>query len=208
VVPPLPPGADRGVTAVSIAIMAHPERAAWVDELRAELGPVPVAWARPPWATVRDRGPVWRTCREAMLLHADAPYHCVLQDDTVLGADFRARLECMVEAGEYIYCLFWRPHHGYPMEATIARRLERVGHFTKLGGSMFGVGMVYPTRYIADIVAFGDRQGRAADDMRVRGWAIANQVETYVPLPSLVDHRGDRSLHDPNLPIRKAWRFA
>jgi hypothetical protein len=196
------------VTAVSIAIMAHPERAAWVDELRAQLGPVPVAWARPPWATVRDREPVWRTCRAAMLMHDGAPFHCVIQDDAVLGADFVGRLERLVTAGEYVYCLFWRPHTGYPMEARLAAINEDAGGFTKLGGSMFGVGIAYPSRYIPEIVKFGDRQGRAADDMRVKAWAIGAGIKTYIPLPSLLDHRGDRSLHDPSLPIRRAWRFA
>jgi hypothetical protein len=207
-VSPLPPGHHGGVTDVSIAIMAHPDRRVWVDELQAQLGPVPVAWARPPWATVRDREPIWRTCRQAMLLHDDAPFHCVIQDDAVLGHDFGARLERLVEAGDYIYCLFWRPHTGYPMEARLAQMNEPDGYFKKLGGSMFGVAVVYPTRFIPEIVKAGDREGRAADDMRVKKWAILNHVETYIPLPSLVDHRGDTSFHDPSLPIRRAWRFA
>ncbi len=193
---------------VSLAIMAHPSRAAWVDELQETLGDVPVAWAQPPYATPHDRGAVWRTCREALLLHTDAPFHCIVQDDAVLGGDFIDRLERMVEAGDYLYMLFWRPKQGFPVEYHMAHRARRHGFFIKDGGSMLGVGMVYPTARIDDLIAFADAEEPSmSDDERVKTWSVARGVQTYVPIPSLVNHRGEVSLVWHGGRRRVAWAF-
>ncbi len=194
---------------VSVAIMAHPDRAAWVTDLQATLGPVPVAWAEPPYADEDDRSPVWRTCRAALLLHTDAPFHCVLQDDAVLGHDFTARLERLVEAGEFIYMLFFRQKRAYQEANALAiASLER-GYFTMRGGPMLGVGLVFPTDRIADLVQFGDGADPVfADDERIKEWAKKRRLTTYVPMPSMVNHRGTESLVGHRIPNRVAWRFA
>jgi hypothetical protein len=194
---------------VSYAVMAHPERAAWVAELQQTLGDVPVAWAEPPYATPQDRSAVWRTCREALLLHTDAPFHCVIQDDAVLAPRFTDRVEQMVEAGDYLYMLFWRPKLGYREEQHLAfRAFRRPGYFIKSGGAMLGVAMIYPTHLIPDIVAFCDAfDPTKSDDERVKGWADDRGISTYVPLPSPVNHRGDKSLVWHGGRKRVAWRF-
>jgi hypothetical protein len=190
--------------------MAHPDRVAWVGALQQTLGPVPVAWAAPPYATEDDRGPVWRTCREALLSHGDQPFHCVLQDDAVLGEDFLARVEELTGLGDNVYMLFWRPKRSYPDELEMAREASRTGgdHFVKLGGSLLGVGVVYPTKLIPDIVAFADAMDPLwSDDDRVKTWVRARGVRTVVPIPSLVDHRDGASLVGHDIPGRRAWRF-
>ena len=194
---------------VSFAIMAHPSRAPLVAELQERLGPIPVAWAEPPYATPHDRGATWRTCRAALLLHTDVQFHCVIQDDAVPCADFATRIERLVTAGDYLYMLFWRRKQGHREEEHAAIRARRVGYFIKSGGSMLGVGMIYPTHLIDDLVAFGDAQSpEMSDDERVKVWAVERKVQTYVPIPSLVDHRGEESLVWHGGRRRVAWRFA
>lgn len=198
------------MTAVSLAIMAHPSRAAYVAELQAKVGPVPVAWAEPPFVTSHhDRSAVYRTFRTALLMHDDAPFHCVIQDDAVPCRGFRARLERLVEAGDYLYMLFWRPKRAYMAEYREASRSLRRGHFVKQDGSMLGVGMAYPTDRIPDLIAYADAlPPNLSDDQRVKLWHDDRGLSTYVPLPSLVDHRGDDSLVWHGGRRRTAWKFA
>lgn len=194
---------------VSYAIQAHPSRSAMVADLQSRLGPVPVAWAAEPYATPYDRGPVWRTFRSALQLHTDAPFHCVIQDDALPCRDFTERLETLVTAGEFLYMLFWRPKRSYFTETSQAKRGLRHGYFIKVSGSMLGVGMAYPTDRIDDLIAFGDTlEPHLSDDERVKVWADDRGIRTYVPIPSLVDHRGDQSLVWQGGRRRVAWRFA
>lgn len=189
----------------SIAIMAHPSRAAYVDELRATLGDVPVAWHEGPDATREDRSPIWRTRRAALLLHGDDPFHCVIQDDAILGQDFRARLDALC-TGDYLYGLFYRRSPRWAEVHKIAMRSVRRGGFTA-PGFVRGVGLALPTVRIPDLVTFGDAVGdRRGDDYRIKHWAIARGLETYLPLPSMVDHRLGPSLARHN-GDRQAWRF-
>ena len=188
---------------VSYAIMAHPSRRRFVRALQRELGDVPVSWAQEPFAEPGFREPVWKTCRAAMLLHTDAPFHCVIQDDALPCPDFRAKVEALVETGEYIYQLFYRNKGSWPE----VKRLARPGVDFTYRGRLLGPAVVYPTRFIPDIVAACDAMSsRLGSDDRIKVWA-ADHVDTYVPLPSLVDHRVGKSLigHPER---RVAWRVA
>lgn len=196
---------------VSIAIQAHPARRPWVEALVTELGPeVRVAWAEPPYATATDWRPIWRTKRAALIagLDRDAPFHCVLQDDAVLAPDFVARLERLVDAGPFLYMLFFRKKRAYPAINKLADLMLGDGGFVTTSGPILGPGLVFPRATIAPIVAFGDADpGLDGDDDRIRRWVRATGHPVYVPLPSLVDHREGRSLigHPDG---RQAWRFA
>jgi hypothetical protein len=190
---------------VSIAIQAHPARSRYVDDLVRHLGPVPIAWAREPFATREDTSPTWTSKREALLLHDDAPFHCVIQDDALLGRDFRPRLEALVEAGDYVYGLFYRHK---PNRDDLRQRARRAGDHFMAPGFLLGVGVVVPTAWVEDLVAYGDRVGGTrGDDFRMKRWMAARGLETYVPLPSLVDHRPGPSIVGHN-GDRVAWRFA
>jgi hypothetical protein len=187
---------------VSYSIMAHPSRAAFVAELLAELGPVPVAWAVPPYAEPGYREPVWRTNRAALLLHTDAPYHCVLQDDVLLCPDFRTKVEALATE-DVLYMLFFRKKRTW----RDVNHLADSGDF-RVRGRLLGPAVVYPTHRIPDVIRFCDRmQPDLGSDDRIKVWARKRRVDTYVPIPSLVDHRVGRSLvgHPER---RVAWRVA
>jgi hypothetical protein len=186
---------------VSYAIMAHPRRRRFVARLQAQLGDVPVAWAEPPYAHTGYREPVWRTCREAMRLHTDAEFHCVIQDDALPCSDFVERVEALVERGEYIYQLFYRNKGSWPE----VKKLAAPGVDFTYRGRLLGPAVVYPTRILPDLIAACDAMPRRlGSDDRIKVWA-ADHIDTYVPLPSLVDHRvGDSFLGHP---VRRvAWK--
>lgn len=192
---------------VSLAIMAHPSRQAWVDRLIDQLPEARVAWAQTPYATIDDQAPVWDT-RKAALRLADGEYHCVLQDDVVLCPDFRERLTALCEGlGDRVAMLFYRhKRSAYPTEVQAAIENRRRGGFTTMG-MVLGPGLVFPADRIADLIEHGDDGSTDGDDPRMQRWAMARGIETWIPLPSLVDHR-----HGPSLVghsgWRRAWRFA
>lgn len=188
----------------SIAIMAHPSRATWVAELLEELGPVPVAWAREPYATSGDQAPVWET-RKAALAMAEAEFHCVLQDDVVLARGFRERLGSLPMAPDRIGMLFYRHKYHRPEARIAARRALGAGGFLT-HGMVLGPGLVFPTERIADLIVSGEDGTSDGDDPRIERWAVSRGIGTWVPIPSLVDHRRGPSLvgHSPR---RRAWRF-
>lgn len=188
---------------VSYAIMAHPSRESYVHELREQLGDVPVAWAEPPYAEPGYREPVWRTCRAAMLLHTEAEFHCVIQDDALPCPDFRAKVDELVTRGDFIYQLFYRNKGSWPDVKVLAKP----GVDFTYRGRLLGPAVVYPTRVLPDLIAACDAMPRRlGSDDRIKVWA-ADHIDTYVPLPSLVDHRvGPSFLGHPR--SRVAWRVA
>lgn len=188
---------------VSYAIMAHPSRRAFVDELLATIGDMPVAWAEPPYAAPGYRVPVWRTCREAMRMHTDAEYHCVIQDDALPCLRFRERVEALA-TGDYLYALFYRNKGSWPE----VKRLARPGVDFTVRGRLLGPAVVYPTRRIEDCIEYCDRlPDSLGSDDRIKVWAKDRGVDTYFPIPSLVDHRvGPSFLGHPKR--RTAWRLA
>ena len=188
---------------VSYSIMAHPSRQRYVDFLQRKLGPIPVAWAKPPYAEAGYREPVWLTCRAAMRLHIDAPFHCVIQDDALPCPDFQERVEALVQNGDYIYQLFYRNKGSWPE----VKKLAAPGVDFTYRGRLLGPAVVYPTRILPDLIDACDAMdARLGSDDRIKVWAAAN-IDTYVPLPSLVDHRVGRSLvgHPER---RVAWKVA
>lgn len=188
---------------VSFAIMAHPSRSRFVRDLLRELGDIPVAWAQPPYAEPGYREPVWRTCREAMQLHDGSEFHCVIQDDALPCPDFRAKVDELVQRGEFIYQLFYRNKGSWPE----VRQLAKPGVDFTYRGRLLGPAVIYPTRVLPDLIAACDQmETRLGSDDRIKVWAEAN-IDTYVPLPSLVNHRiGPSLLGHPER--RVAWRVA
>lgn len=191
--------------------MAHPSRKAWVNDLLKQLGDVPVAWAEPPWATPKHQEAIWRTRRAALLTHTDAPFHCIVQDDAILARDFVRRVSSLVDHGDrYLYMLFYRNKRGWDQAIRLAHEAERTnrGYFTIPYTCMLGPGVVIPTARIPDLIAFGDQcEARLGDDPRMKLWMRQNDLEFFVPIPSLVNHRaGESFIGHPQQ--RVAWRFA
>jgi hypothetical protein len=178
---------------LSASIMAHPDRSAEVDRLRAVLDrPVPVHWddEGPPSGNA-DR--VWRTARGGWsLADPDAHWHALIQDDAVPCADFLAGLErALVNVpGDCVVSPYLGTGRNVPIRwEAMARAAEHSGApWVRSRKLMWGVCIVLPVRRIPEMIEYADRRPGVPDDMRVAGWAENTGREVWYTWPSLVDH--------------------
>ena len=184
---------------VSAAIMAHPDRAEMVADLRFRLDRVPAIHWDPGGPPSGNGDRVWSVARAAWLKYDPAAdYHVLIQDDAIACKHLLAGIEAALDhvpAGSIL-----SPYLGTGRMAT-ARwdHLERVADaagaaFIRADRVMWGVCLVVPTVDISDMIAWCDRKGGVPDDMRVSGWAQRNDREVWYTWPSLVDHRTVPSL--------------
>lgn len=184
---------------VSAAIMAHPDRAEFVAELRFKLDRVPGIYWDPGGPPSGNGDRVWSVARAAWsMFDPAADYHVLIQDDAIVCPDLLAGIEQALDhvpAGAVL-----SPYLGTGRMAP-ARwdHLERMADdsgasFVRAERLMWGVCLALPTVDIPDMIAWADRRGGVPDDMRVGGWAKRNDREVWYTWPSLVDHRTVPSL--------------
>lgn len=190
---PAQPGGDDWVQPrLSVAVMAHPARAAQVEELCARLD----RRVRIVWDEKQDR---WDTGRRSQLaFDPEATHHLVVQDDAVVPRDFIAGVERACGyipqgAAMSLYLGAVRPH-----SARIARAVRVAGHdvsWIVMRDLHWGVGVVLPTGIIQQLIRDSDRRPNIAEyDRRMSRWLVGRQIEVWYTWPSLVDHR-----HGPSL---------
>jgi hypothetical protein len=184
---------------VSAAVMAHPDRAAYVQQLQASLDyPVSVYWdpAGPP-SGHGDR--VWSVARQAWLLFDPAAdYHVLIQDDAIACPDLLAGIEAALE--HVTPGAILSPYLGTGRMAparwdTLERMADAAGaSFVRGERVMWGVCLAVPVIDIPAMIDWCDRRAGVPDDMRVGGWAKREHREVWYTWPSLVDHRTVPSL--------------
>jgi len=176
---------------VSVAIMAHPRRAAFIPELEAALDrPATVVW---------DDGANsrWGTGRRALLAYdPDATHHLVIQDDSVIPRDLVAGLEQALEHApqDVPVCLYVgkvRPYR--EMVTEYVNRAQDVSWLV-MDRLNWGVAVVLPTKYIDELVAWCDGFDIPNYDSRMSKWFETQGIPVWYPWPSLVDHRESPSL--------------
>lgn len=179
---------------LSAAIMAHPDRAAMVDELRRDLDrDVPVVWDQ-----IGDRHDTG--VRSLENYNPSATHHLVLQDDALICRDLLAGTERALAhlPQDVPVCLYIGQVK--PFRATIARAVQRATPGTSwltMQGIYWGVGIVVPTRDLPELTAwFRGREGQRVTnyDRRVSSWYALRDATVWYPWPSLVDHRDGDSL--------------
>lgn len=171
---------------MSFALMAHPSRKPFVDELAAQLPEAEVVWD-----TNNDR---WTTGRNSLLAFdpADA-WHCVVQDDALLCPDFAAGVAKVAEsAGEMPVSLYTgkvRPHQ-HTVTPAVRRAIREGVPWIVMSGPLWGVGLIIPTAHIPDLVAWGDEHpGIRNYDRRIEAFYVEREMLCRYTVPSLVDHR-------------------
>lgn len=173
---------------VSVAIMAHPKRAAYVDELCRDLDRQPIVV----WDEHQDR---WDTGRRAVAAYAKgATHHLVLQDDAVVSRDLVASVEQIVSAvSDNPVCLFWShgANRAHQRTNALADSVSPPA-WVVFEGPWWGVAVVFPTKLIAKMLQLADRPRESrAYDKRLSGALVRMGIDTFYLLPSLVDHRLD-----------------
>jgi hypothetical protein len=177
---------------VSVAIMAHPRRAAFVPELEAALDrPATVVW---------DDGSDsrWGTGRRALLAYdPDATHHLVIQDDAVIPRDLVAGVEAALAhtPGDVPLCLYVGKVR--PYREMVTEYVHKAGGNTSwlvMDRLNWGVAVVLPVPMVAAVVAAGDAQSIPNYDSRMSTYFEDNHIPVWYPWPSLVDHRESPSL--------------
>lgn len=171
---------------LSVALMGHPKRQRFIDELTPQLPGAEVVLDRE-----NDR---WETGRRSLLaFDPAATHHLVVQDDAVLSRDLLPACEMVAEAaGERPVALYTgkvRPHQNTVTPAY--RRARRSGSpWLEMEGPWWGVAIIIPTAHIPDVVAWGDQASRIRNyDRRIAAWYERAGIDCWYTVPSLVDHR-------------------
>lgn len=186
---------------LSVAIMAHPNRASRIPYLLQALDY--------PTAVVMDtKNDRWETgARSLMAYNQNAEYHLVVQDDAVIPKNF---IPILHEALDEV-----------PENSPLALYIGNIRRFTKtieksmhsnvswirMPGVNWGVGLVIPTKHIPDLVEFGNKRPEPNYDMRISRFYERRKIDCWYPFPSLVDHDSLPSLVPGRGSKRHAWKF-
>ncbi|HEV2927278.1 MAG TPA: hypothetical protein VGW74_01185 [Propionibacteriaceae bacterium] len=195
---------------VSVAVMAHPKRRAFIPDLLARLDrPAEVVWDQ--------KGDRWDTGRRAQLaFDPDATHHLVLQDDVIPCKDLVAGVEQALSALPEpdasplsLYC-----GRVQPFRETISLLVASANGATSwltMSQLHWGPGIVLPTHMIEDMVGWCDHRSEVPNyDKRISRWCQHKGLTVWYPWPSLVEHRSVRespSLVPGRTGDRQAYRF-
>jgi hypothetical protein len=193
------------MASLSAAIMAHPSRGAFVEELRDQLDrEIPVSWdvEGPPSPDKEKR---WRVGSAAWRMHGYSDWHMVIQDDTTVCGDLLAGLE---KALDYV------PDEIGLVQPYVGKNRPLGQHFVALAGQAeragatwiqhrslcWGVAIIARTATIENMIGWCSKRVSLTYDSRVgRYYRDALGQHTWYTWPSLVDHRNGPSLvgHGP-----------
>lgn len=175
---------------VSVAVMAHPSRKGCVSELLAALDrPAEVVWD--------EKRDLWDTGRRSLLAYdPQATHHLVIQDDALVCRDLVAGVERALHCVPPDVLLGLYLGHHPPHSYMVSQLVSQAGSasWLSMAAINWGVAVVVPTGYIADLVAFGDQLAIPSYDQRIGRWCRKRRIKAWYPWPSLVEHRGVPSL--------------
>jgi hypothetical protein len=179
---------------MSIKIMAHQKRAAFVEELVVQLG---LRQSDVIWDTKQNR---WDTGRRAWeAIDRSAEWGCVVQDDALVAYDFQNimeagldRLSRDVVVSPYVGT---RRPMAHRVEAAVRTAIEQNASWIKMPSLNWGVAIILPTNIIEGMLPWCDRQGYPNYDRRIGRYCIdVKRMPTMCTWPSLVDHRDTPSI--------------
>ena len=170
---------------LSVAVMAHPDREHFVDELLPDLPGAKVVWD--------ERGDRWDTGKRAMLAHEpDSDWGLVVQDDALLCKDFLPGVrEALSHAPTLPVSFYTGRTRPYGPEVARAVRRARAArkNWLVMRGPIWGVAIALPRELIAPMVRACDRLPDPNYDRRMMEHFHGRGIECWYTLPSLVDHR-------------------
>lgn len=191
---------QKGISDLSVTIMAHPARAKLLPRLLEKLDyPTEIALDRK-----NDR---WDTGRRALLSYnPGCGHHLVIQDDAVIPSGFievvkKALIRIPSSDAVALYA-------GNAREFT--RRvagLNKETSWLKMPSINWGVGIILPTDCIERAVEFGDTRPEPNYDLRLSRWLESEGRSAWYPVPSLIDHLDSPSMIPGRAAKRHAWKF-
>jgi hypothetical protein len=172
---------------LSVSIMAFHTRDHYIPYLKEKLGDVPVAM---------DDGTkgVWNNCKEAWLNYdPEAEWHTVLQDDSIVCNDFQKRAEQILTElndRDYIVAFYAGNRLKKQINTAVYKGINHVIHHSIVNENA----LCMRTKHIEQMVKYCEMRG-ATTDRYIQGFAKRKALPIYSPLPSLIDHRSDRSVY-------------
>lgn len=171
----------------SISVMAHPSREKFFPYLKEKLGDVP-------FSIDHESKGVWPNCRNSWMLHdPDAIFHLVVQDDAIICDKFIER------ATEVIYEAFHRMNAGaefavnfyYGRRGNLTEQSKKALEkgWTTRNSPTWGVAICLPVHHIKPMLEYAERFSYPQDDARIAAYLKHENIHTYFPMPSLIDHR-------------------
>lgn len=186
---------------LSVAIMAHPDRQSYIPRLTRRLPQTTtVAWDR-----FNDR---WDTGRRAIAAYdPQADYHLVLQDDAILPPTGFMTGLCnalrTIPRNSPLVLFTTRATKWLP----VFRDIPRSASYLVMDRIWWGVGIVYPTHSIPELLSHGDSLSSSQYDHRAGDFYAANHIPVYYTWPNLVNHRAGPSLVEGRTSRRRAYNF-
>lgn len=171
---------------LSAAIMGHPKRMEFIEELKEELPGVPVI--------LDEKNDRWDTGSRSLLAYEpDATHHVVVQDDAILCKDFLEGCEAVARyAPRKPVCLYIgkvRPH-AQTVSPAVQHVRDTGGAFLEMDGPWWGVAVIVPTIFIPKLCQWGATRKHIANyDKRMARWFYLQKIKCLYTVPSLVDHR-------------------
>lgn len=188
---------------LSISVMAHPSRKEYFNYLREKLGDVPFL------IDEESRGTAWNCERAWRAYDPSADYHVVIQDDAIIGKDFKDKAmklinEVINEHGKIAFNFYYGTRAKFREEA--AEALKR-GYIIK-ERPHWGVAICLPTCEIENMLKFWNTVSNPQDDKRISQFLKSRNIPVYFPIPSYIDHRHELTslVGDPGT-MRKAFNF-
>lgn len=192
---------------LSVAVMAHPDRADMVDVLLDRLDrPAKVVWDEK-----QDRHDTG--IRAVGAFDPSCTHHLVIQDDVLPCADLCAGVEqalAHVPEGHPASFYLGRVQPFRRRVQQVVNMADEDAVWITMQGVYWGPAIAYPTSVIDELSTwFRSKQARHVTnyDRRVSTWFEKRQRDCWYSWPSLVEHQGDKSLVRASKAQRRAHRF-
>jgi hypothetical protein len=172
---------------LSVAIMAHPTRKAFVDELLPQLPGAVVVWD--------ERNDRWHTGRRSMLaFSARADWHLVVQDDALLCKDFLGQVrEALAEVADgpaAFYCGRSGQFGSSSSFDALNNAFRKGERWVKAPGPFWGPAVAVRTVDIPAMVRWCDRRPDIPNyDRRMSRYFHHLKRDCWYSVPCLVEHR-------------------
>lgn len=190
--------------------MAHPKRTAEAEILYRKL-------AKQKFYSVSlvfdDENNEWKNGVKSLNAHTDSEWHIIIQDDAIIGTDFKENVESAITSlGQKTLLSFYtgtvRP---FPTRVKLAvKRAEEMGaSFLKCDRLLWGVCFAIPTEQIESMLDFVKNK-RLPFDERIGYYYNRTHKPVYYTYPSLSDHdymMGSLIGNDRDPEPRKAHKF-
>ena len=190
--------------------MGHESREEFFPYLKEKLGDVPffIDKGKP---GDQDNLGMWGNCRRAWLaFDPTAEWHFVLQEDSIICQDFHTKLKEVLEKigkQDFVISLYTGDRAKEKIKKAVRRNEDHLILYNILNENALGM----RTKHILQMVAYCDFRN-ASNDKFIQTFARRNNLPTYHPLPSLIDHRATTSLYrtlykqpNPEIERRAVW---